>query len=102
MSGWIENFIEPKVQGWLVRIYPKLGEPGELRLAGGHFWHMAAIALFCDFIGALYGWGGYAAALCAVSLVIIAEWPPKGRVIDVITRGAGWLIGAGLAIWQLL
>lgn len=41
-------------------------------------------------------------ALANYMQVVIAEWPPKGRAIDWITRTVGWCIGAVFAIIALI
>lgn len=102
MSGIIENTVEPFFNRLIPKIpgFGMLGKPGELRCAFIHIWFHLAVTLIA--VSMALAWSRYIGfgALISFFMVIIAELPPNGRRIDILTRGIGTMFGlmAGLKI----
>lgn len=75
----------------------QLTEKAEREVASAHCWFHCATCLVMGLV--LQGWFATLLGCCGVySLVIIAEANTTGRLIDWITRSAGWMIGTVITL----
>jgi hypothetical protein len=87
MSGFIENWLDPKVH----QLFEKLGIPREeITLFGMHLYSHATWGLVLSILGLFTGFKVFAVAAIALILwVVAAESTPYGRKIDWASRGLG-------------
>ncbi len=98
MSGFIENSWDRYGKKFILKMYPDLGYGGEWPLGMQHMWQMLSITMSINFAAAIFCKYIFILTILSGSLIAIAEWPPQGRKIDVITRSSGWVIGSIIAI----
>jgi hypothetical protein len=102
MSGFIEDKWDRVASKYLPKIRPEFKDKAEINLGIQHFWQMLAITMSLNTIALFTNKYLFIGSLLSLVLIAIAEWPPKGRLIDVLTRGAGWLVGASFAVYGLI
>lgn len=95
MGGSVENFIE----SLLIRLFMKvpvlkcLENRQEREVASAHLFFMVSVGLAFDLAACWSGFKWIAlGAILSFLLVVIAELR-QGRLIDWITRSAGWFVG---------
>lgn len=109
MSGAFEDWFENKLDILIVILatefswLEELKRKDERRLGGSHVTFMAWTTLIFVALAYVVGWKWINLLAFANYLqVVIAEWPPKGRRIDWITRSAGWALSIPFAILGLI
>lgn len=99
MSGFIENTIEPLFNKWISKFKmfgfmngQTVQDVIERKTAAQHVWMMFALSMVVNYIAMFSSWA-YLGYVGLVALIAIAEWGPKGRWVDVVTRGFGVVLG---------
>lgn len=100
MGGFLEDFVESKIVKWVSNIswLPELKHKAERELFVSHAMWMAYSTLTFSCIGLLTKnrWLAIPEIL-NYAQALIAEWPPKGRRVDWVSRSLGWILG----IWPV-
>jgi|18_taG_2_1085343.scaffolds.fasta_scaffold06827_4 hypothetical protein len=100
MGGKIEDWLEKLIDD-IPGLEELKGSKGEKTVFASHLFSMAFIGTLAALLGTYCKWA-LLLSLIPVVLTCIAEWGPKGRRIDWISRGAGSVIGIVLSVIVLL
>jgi|TARA_R100000093_G_scaffold44459_1_gene23068 hypothetical protein len=100
MGGYIEDWLENLIDN-IPGLEDLKGNRGEKIVFSSHLFSMAFIGTLAALLGTYCKWA-LLLSLIPVVLTCIAEWGPKGRRIDWISRGAGSVIGLVLSIIVLI
>lgn len=95
MGGFIEDTIEPIFNKFISRfkMFAFMNQQTmeaviERKTAAEHVWLMFGLGMTVNELGFMNKWF-YLCHILLIAMIAIAEWPPNGRKIDVVTRGFG-------------